>query len=172
MLIVKVPAAPSRHRVAVWRALRRIGAVPVGQGVWMVPNVPAFVDGVSRVMDLVAQGEGEIIVLDTRGQSDADAEKMLALFTTAREEEWSEFLADCNKFETEISKEINQDKLTMAELEEEEQSLERLRRWHHDLKKRDVFVVPAGVDALARLRECSARLEEYADLVYARVQQI
>ena len=30
----------------------------------------------------------------------------------------------------------------MAELEEEEQSLDRLRRWHRDLAARDVFGAP------------------------------
>ena len=29
MLVVRVPAEPSRHRVAVWRELRRLGAVPI-----------------------------------------------------------------------------------------------------------------------------------------------
>jgi hypothetical protein len=30
VLAVRVPAEPSRHRVAVWRELRRTGAVPLG----------------------------------------------------------------------------------------------------------------------------------------------
>ena len=136
-----------------------------------MPNVPACAEGVARVAELAGQGDGHVMVLDARGRTQADAEKMLALFSAAREDEWAEFLADCGKFEAEIAREIAKDKLTMAELEEEEQSLERLRRWHHDLRKRDVFGVPAGEIALTRLRECNDRLEEYADLVYIRVQQ-
>ncbi|MET8612367.1 Chromate resistance protein ChrB [Streptomyces misionensis] len=31
---------PSRHRAAVWRELRETGALPLGQGVWAVPDVP------------------------------------------------------------------------------------------------------------------------------------
>jgi hypothetical protein len=30
----------------VWRELRRIGALPLGEGAWVVPVVPAFADGV------------------------------------------------------------------------------------------------------------------------------
>jgi hypothetical protein len=33
-------------------------------------------------------------------------------------------------------------KFTLAELEEEEQSLERLRRWYRDIRARDVFGAP------------------------------
>ena len=55
---------------------------------------------------------------------------MRELFTADRTAEWTEFLADCGKFDAEIDKELRIQKLTMAELEEEEQSLERLRRWY------------------------------------------
>lgn len=43
------------------------------------------------------------------------------MFTTARSADWTEFLADCAKFEQEIAKEIRIAKFTLAELEEEEQ---------------------------------------------------
>ncbi|GAB2984163.1 hypothetical protein LWP59_17980 [Amycolatopsis acidiphila] len=45
VLVVQVPAEPSRHRVAVWRELRRIGALSLGQGTWAVLNVLVFAEG-------------------------------------------------------------------------------------------------------------------------------
>ncbi|WP_251095520.1 Chromate resistance protein ChrB [Streptomyces sp. Caat 7-52] len=42
ILVIKPAAEPSRHRVAVWRELRRIGALSLGQGVWAVPEVPGL----------------------------------------------------------------------------------------------------------------------------------
>ena len=42
VLVVRVPAEPSRHRVAVWRELRKSGAVSLAQGAWAVPDVPGF----------------------------------------------------------------------------------------------------------------------------------
>jgi DNA-binding transcriptional regulator PaaX len=50
VLVVRVPADPSRHRVAVWRELRRAGAVLLGQGVWAVPDAPVFADGIARTV--------------------------------------------------------------------------------------------------------------------------
>jgi hypothetical protein len=170
--MVRVPAAPSRHRVAVWRELRRVGALSVGQGAWVVPDVPGFADGVARVLELARRGEGEVVVLDATGRSAADAARLEALFTAERQEEWSEFLADCGKFDTAVDKDVAKAKFTMAELEEEEQSLERLRRWHRDLKARDVFGAPAAEEAEQQLKHCVERLAEYTELVFQALHQM
>jgi hypothetical protein len=81
--------------------------------------------------------------------------------------EWQEFTGDCGAFEAEIAKETRNGKFTLAELEEEEQSLDRLRRWYRDLKSRDVLELPEARAAEERLRECTAVFEEYAESVYA-----
>jgi len=89
------------------------------------------------------------------------------MFTTAREDDWSEFLADCGKYEAELDKEIRTAKFTLAELEEEEQSLERLRRWHRDIKARDVFGAPSAAEGARRLQHCAERFTEYTERVFA-----
>ena len=53
VLLFRVPAEPSRHRVAVWRELRRTGAVSLGQSAWLAPAAPAFADGIGRAVELV-----------------------------------------------------------------------------------------------------------------------
>jgi uncharacterized membrane protein YkvA (DUF1232 family) len=58
---------------------------------------------------------------------------------------------------------------TVAELDEEEQNLDRLRRWSRELRARDIFGVPEGVDAEERLKRCEAILDGYADEVYRAV---
>ncbi|MFI6908775.1 Chromate resistance protein ChrB [Nonomuraea sp. NPDC050394] len=167
VLVVKVPAQPSKHRVAIWRELRKIGALSLSQGLWAVPDVPAFTEGIGRVLELTERAEGEAISLRADGRGPADAARLRALFTQARSEDWAEFLADCAKFEAEIAKEIRIGKFTLAELEEEEQSLERLRRWHRDLTARDVFGTPEAAQAGERLKVCAAACEDYAERVFA-----
>jgi DNA-binding transcriptional regulator PaaX len=172
VLVVRVPAEPSRHRVAVWRELRRIGALSLGQGTWTVPDVPGFADGVTRAIELAQRGEGEVVVLDAAGRAERDGARLEELFTADRAEEWAEFLADCGKFDAEIDKEIRNRKFTMAELEEEEQSLERLRRWHRELKARDVFGAPSAVEAEQRLKHCIDRLADYTEQVFQALHQM
>jgi hypothetical protein len=62
-----------------------------------------------------------------------------------------------------------QAKLTLAELDEEEQSLERLRRWHRELRLRDVLGAPSAAGADQRLKECEAKLEHYTQRVFRAV---
>jgi hypothetical protein len=172
LLVVRLPAEPSRHRVAVWRELRRIGALSLGQGSWAVPDVAVFADGIARVRELVERGAGEVVALEASGRGEADAARLEAMFTAERQEEWLEFLADCAKFDAEIDGEIAKSKLTMAELEEEEQSMARLRRWYRDLQARDVFGAPAAPQAEQQLKHCAERLEQYIEAVFAALHQL
>ncbi|MFF9591860.1 Chromate resistance protein ChrB [Streptomyces sp. NPDC014646] len=169
VLIVRLPSQPSRHRVAVWRELRKVGALSLGQGVWAVPEVPFFADGVQRAVELARRAQGETVVLRAAGRGPQDAQRFEAMFTTAREEDWAEFVADCGKYTAELDKEIGKAKFTLAELEEEEQSLERLRRWHRDLKARDVFGAPGAEKAERQLAECVSRFEDYGERVFVHL---
>ncbi|WP_033288088.1 Chromate resistance protein ChrB [Amycolatopsis jejuensis] len=145
LVLVLVPAEPSRHRVAGATLDRRVVA---------------------------HRGEGEVVALDAAGRGEQDGVRMEALFTADREEEWTEFLADCGKFDAEIDKEIGNRKFTMAELEEEEQSLERLRRWHRDLTARDVFGAPSAEKAGLQLKHRTDRLADYTEQVFQALHQM
>lgn len=153
--------------MAVWRELRRLGAVPAAAGMWALPDVPAFSEGVPAVRELAERGEGSVSVFRATGHSDADAAELRSLFTAARADEWTEFVADCGKFEAEIDREFAKGKFTFGELEEEEQSLDRLRRWHRDLLRRDAFGQPEAQDATEHLAVSTAKLATYSERVYA-----
>jgi sugar phosphate isomerase/epimerase len=169
VLLFRVPAEPSRHRVAVWRELRRTGAVSLGQSAWLAPSAPAFADGIARAVQLVEAAGGEAVVLDAAGHAPADQERLAEVYTAAREAEWTEFLSECAKYLAEIDSEIAKAKLTLAELDEEEQSLERLRRWHRELRLRDVLGAPSAAAADQRLKACEAKLEDYTQRVFHAV---
>lgn len=61
VLIVRLTGSTSRHRVGVWRELRRIGAAPVSQGVWTVPETPHFRDAVTKVEALARKGRATLL---------------------------------------------------------------------------------------------------------------
>jgi flagellar biosynthesis regulator FlaF len=136
-----------------------------------VPTTPAFTQGLDRAVRLAERGDGEVLVLDAAGRDEANSGRLEALFTAARQAEWVEFVADCGKYEAELDKELRTQKLTLAELDEEEQSLERLRRWYRELKVRDLFGAPLAAEAEQRLKHCAERLADYADRVYQAVHQ-
>ena len=166
LVIVRLPASPSRHRVAAWRDLRKLGAVSVGQSTWTVPDTPGFTEGVERVR-VAARGAGGDVVVARVDPADEQANARLRnTFAEARRAEWDEFLVECDRYIAEIDKELAKRKLTAAELDEEEQSLDRLRRWYRDLHRRDVLSTPPSKRAATRLRACETKLEDYAEQVF------
>jgi len=151
--------------VAVWRELRRLGAVALQQGTWAVPDGEPFEAGFAQVMEEIKTAGGQPVVLAI-AEEQASAAQLEALFTAQREAEWVEFLSDCGKYEAELAGEIAKGKLTLAELDEEEQSLDRLRRWYRTIRARDLFGAPSGDAAERRLKECTEALEDFAERVY------
>lgn len=171
LILPQIPSEPSRHRVGVWRQLRKAGAVPVSPGVWALPAGPAFQADLDRAGELCRNGGGTFAVIDASPRDRASAAVIREAFTAVRVDEWAEFMADCGKFEVKIAKEIQKRKFTFAELEEDEQSLDRLRRWYRDLMRRDVLELPEAKAAGVRLNACSAVLDGYAEQVYPAVHR-
>lgn len=169
MLILRLPSEPSRHRVAVWRELRRVGAVQLGQGSWALPDSPAFSGAVSKVVELVGQHDGEVLVLNAAPADQPTSERLRTQYDEARRAEWAEFASECAKCVAELEREIRNEKFTLAELDEEEQNVDRLRRWHRELSSRDLFA-SVDVDLTQRhLDACTIELERFTALVYAAV---
>ena len=121
VITYRLPAEPSRHRVAVWRELRRLGAVSLQQGTWAVPDGEPFEAGLRQVVEAIKVAGGQPVVLAV-AEEEASAAQLEELFTAQREAEWAEFVSDCGKYETELAGEVAKGKLTLAELDEEEQS--------------------------------------------------
>ncbi len=158
--------------MAIWRELRRGGAIPLGAGTWALPASPLTVESVERVRELIARApDGELLLLDARGRDDSSEALLRQQYTVDREAEWVEFLGDCAKFDAEIAREIAKQKFTLAELEEEEQSLDRLRRWHRELSLRDIFGAPSSEEAAAALKVSTESLDDFAERVYRALGQ-
>ena len=169
VLLARMPSEPARHRMALWRELRRARAVPLGQAAWAVPDLPIVQPVVQRLSELATVGNGQLLVLSARGHGAGDVDRLEQLYAESREQEWTEFRADCAKYLAELDKEEALGKYTLAELEEEEQSMDRLRRWYRDLRARDLLASPPTVDAATDLKTCERRFDNYAEHVYTAV---
>lgn len=164
-LTYRLPTEPSRHRVAVWRELRRAGAVALQQATWAILTGEGFDQALDQAVALVERADGVAFVFDVT-PTEATRSALEAAYTAAREEEWAEFVAECDKFDAEIAKEVAKEKFTLAEFDEEEQNLERLRRWHRQIRARDLFVAASAEAAERRLKGCTEALEDYAERVF------
>ena len=141
----------------------------LGHGSWALPAAPAFDGFVDKMVALVGEHEGEVLALAATAIVESTAERMRHQYDDARRAEWTEFVAECGKCLAELDEEIRNEKFTLAELDEEEQNVDRLRRWHRELSSRDVF---GSVDVEAiqtELDACTAALERFTGLVYQAV---
>lgn len=160
----------SNPRVSVWRELRRVGAVALQSATWAVPAGDRFDDGLAKAVRLVDRAGGQALVLDVDPGSDALGE-LEALYVSDRDEEWAEFTAECDKAIAELAGEVAKEKFTLAELEEEEHSVDRLRRWYRELRSKDLFGAPMAPVGEARLKEAVAALDDFAERVYRARQR-
>jgi DNA-binding transcriptional regulator PaaX len=87
VITYRLPAEPSRHRVAVWRELRRLGTVSLQQGTWAVPDGEPFAAGFTQVVEAIKAAGGQPVVLAVADE-EAGAAQLEALFTAQREAEW------------------------------------------------------------------------------------
>ena len=91
--------------MAVWRELRKLGAVPLQQGTWVLPEGEGFDAGLTQVIATISEAGGQPVVLRV-DDDDVGTVSLQDLFTAQREAEWGEFLSDCGKYEAELAGEI------------------------------------------------------------------
>ncbi len=170
VLTYRLSGDQSRHRVAVWRELRRVGAVALQSATWAIPTGDRFDEGLERATALVKRSGGQALCFEVAASEETLA-AVETLYTAEREAEWVEFCSECDKSEAELHGEIEKEKFTLAELDEEEQNVDRLRRWYRDLRAKDLFGAPSAAQGERRLKEVAELLEEFAEQVYeARVR--
>lgn len=165
VLTYRLSGDQSRHRVAVWRELRRVGAVALQSATWAIPAGDRFDEGLERAVQLVKRSGGQALFFDVSAAEETLA-AVEALYTAEREAEWSELAAECDKAEAELRREIEQRRFTLAELDAEEQNMDRLRRWYRELRAKDLFGAPSAGHGERRLKDCGELLEDFAGRVY------
>lgn len=170
LLSYKLPNNRSTARVAVWREVRRSGALSVQRSVVAFPDAEPFRRAIERFRVLVAEAGGETLALRADPLAEVDGRKLTAAWNEARRAEYGELTSECAKFLSEIEHEFAIEKFTLAELEEEEAELDKLTRWHERIAARDLYEAPDADEAEAALRSAGEALERYTAAVYERTQ--
>jgi len=168
LLTYKLPSNNSSARVAVWREVRRSGALNLQRSVVAFPEHDAFRRAVDRLRVLVAESGGETLALRAEPLGELDATKLTEAWNQARSAEFAELIAECGKFLTEIEHEFAIEKFTLAELEEEEAELDKLQRWHERIAARDIHGAPGAEQAREALTKAQEALERYSSAVFER----
>jgi hypothetical protein len=156
LLIYTVPAAPSRKRAAVWRALKQAGAVYLRDGVCALPQREDTTATLRAIAAKVEEFGGEATLVESADFPAARAEAIVAQARQERAAEYAELAREAEGLLEHVGRETAHRAFTFREVEELEGDLEKLRRWVGQVRARDYF----GVAEAAEVDELLARCDE------------
>jgi hypothetical protein len=96
-LLVSLPPTPSRHRVGIWRKLKRLGAVNLRGSAWMLPETPETTERFQWLVQEVKAAGGEATLLRVDGIEPMSDAEVSALFHQARGAEYEAVIRGCRE---------------------------------------------------------------------------
>src|SRR5437016_12914268 len=102
VLVYRLPAQPSRHRVGVWRELRRIGALPIQQSIYILPEGKENLEALARVASIVEGVGGESYLLKAAPLDQGTASRLEAAQLQAVDEEYQEVRSERRTFRRDV----------------------------------------------------------------------
>jgi len=169
VLIYRVPTEPASKRVAVWRDLKRLGALYLQQCACIFPDIPAVTAQVNQVAAKIPPLGGETFLLDVPRLQPRDETRIIEAFREQRANEYAEIIEECEtRFVKEIEFERFRENYTFEETEEIEQDLEKIRRWFDRVRERDWFRADRRDEVEAWLARCQGLLARFEEDVYRR----
>lgn len=166
LFLVQLPRTPSSARVALWRRLRAVGATTLVNGAWVLPESAPHAELFGQLQDGVAQQGGTVFVLRVSVPSPEVNDAIIGRFQADRGKEYDEFAERCDALSAELDKETRARKYTFAEMEENEQDLEKLVRWLAKIQERDFFPDERGQRSADMLTRCRSAVEAFSQAVY------
>lgn len=169
LLIYRLPPQPSGPRVAVWRDLRRLGALPLQQSCVVVPEIPEVVGRLEEIGDRVIELGGTRHLFRLANLETDEAAALRRAWSDLRAHEYAEIVEECReKFIREVDFELFRGNLTGSEAEELEADLEKIRNWFARIQARDWFGARTRRDVEEAIAECAVRLEDFTTRVFER----
>ena len=142
LLVYRLPREPSRHRVAVWRKLRDLGALYLQDGVAALPEDAVTREQLEWVQLRVREAGGEATLWEGRPGTVAEETELVKAFRSSREETYRAIIAGAERLRRKAQ-------MGGAALSEQLRKIEREFRAE---RRRDYFRSPLRGEAAAALR--------------------
>jgi hypothetical protein len=143
LLLFSLPTHRKTERVAVWRRLRKTGAVQIKTSTYLLPDNPTQYEHFQWLAQQIRDSGGDATLVRVREIEGLSNEKLIALFNRARDEEYSTIKKALHGF-------LARGKKTDPETNATE--LERLTRQFRAIREIDFFQSPRGEDVQMLLR--------------------
>jgi len=143
LLVYRLPREPSRHRVAVWRKLRDLGAIYLKDGVAALPEDSVTREQMEWLQLRVREAGGEATLWEGRPGTLAEEAELVGEFRSSREESYRAIIAEAERLRR---------KARMGGKGLSEQ-LRKIEREFRAERRRDYFRSPLRGEAAAVLKE-------------------
>lgn len=171
VLVYRMPAKPTAPRVAVWRQLKKIGAIYLQQSVCVFPDHRHLRRELAPILERISGAGGEFHLLRLRTLEEAEGAKLIQQFQEQTSNHYQEIIENCEvNFMKEIEFETFRRNFTYEEAEEIRAEFEKIGAWYERVVKRDWFGAPNRDDAKEWLNRCEKTLEEFESRVFERQQ--
>ncbi len=153
LLVYRLPREPSRHRVAVWRKLRDLGALYLQDGVAALPEDAVTREQLQWLQLRVREGGGEATLWEGRPGTVVEEAELVEAFRRSREEAYGALIAEAERIRRK------------AEMGGGDALLEQLGKLERELRaerRRDYFRSPLRAEATAALKAARQAVRESA----------
>lgn len=164
-----LPTEPSKARVYIWRQVKKLGAANF-QSFWVLPYSNEHVAELKKLVNDIEGYNGECLLLEGKALDKNQESHIAKAFQESRDEEYGELIQKCEEFFKELAHEIEIKNFIFAEVEENEEELEKLKQWLIKIEKRVVTGATLRKTALEKVKECERRFDDFAKLVYLHSQ--
>ena len=141
LLVYRLPREPSRHRVAVWRKLRDLGALYLQDGVVALPEDAVTREQLEWLQLRVGEAGGEATLWEARPGTVAEEAGLVEDFRHSREEAYLAIIAEAERIHRKAQ-------MGGGALEQ----LGKLEREFRAERRRDYFRSPLRIKASAALK--------------------
>jgi len=171
MLVYRMPPTPTAGRVAVWRLLKKIGAIYLQQSVCIFPDNSRLRHELEAVLKRIQESSGEYHLLPLRRLSPDEDAKLAEHFLEQTNKHYDEIIENCEvNFTKEVEFETFRRNFTYEEAEEIRIEFEKIVSWFDRVRDRDWFSSEKEADARSWIERCETMLEGFEANVY-RVQE-
>ena len=144
LLLLRLPATHKAERVAIWRKLKKSGAIQIQTSTYVLPDEPARYESFQWLTQEVRSVGGDATLVRAREIEGLPNEKLIELFNTARAKEYAtlrELLrALSNRRKTRSSPTFGD-------------KLDRIRQQFREIRQTDFFNCPRAQDVEMLLRK-------------------
>ena len=115
--------------------------------------------------------EGESLVFEGKLLKEEDEKRVVDALSESSRQEYAEFMDKCAAYLKEIESETAAENFIFAEVEENEEELEKLKKWLKKIQKRQTVNLPVQEEAIAALDQCEEVFEHFAALAYEKAEK-